>query len=743
MDVLRVALDVPLLTLFDYLAPPGVDAAPGDRVVVPFGSRQRIGVVVERATSSALPTEKLRPIAAVRDDAPRLGAQWLALMRFLAGYYQRPLGETIASSLPPRLRSLRPLPRVANPVLQRSASSPTELPRSPRKRALLDALRAGPLTERQLIGADRADNTEQKKQRTALRELTRAGWIEPAAASPAVPPAPTAPTASTMPGTRFVTEHRLTDAQLGALATTRAALGAYHAFLLHGITGSGKTEIYMHLIAEVLGRGDQALVLVPEISLTPQLEARFRNAFPETPIAVMHSGLEESARTAAWLAAARGEATIVLGTRLAVLAPLPRLGVVVIDEEHDTSFKQQEGLRYSGRDVAVYRARLAGCPVVLGTATPALETWFNSEAGRYRRITLSERAAPGAVLPRVVMLDLAIEPVQHGIAERLFAAIELRLARKEQSLVFINRRGYAPVLACPACGWAAGCERCTAHLVLHAADRRLRCHHCGAEALVPRACTVCGNVDLQPMGRGTQRVEETLAARFPAARIVRIDRDTARRRETLLRTLEAIQRGEADILVGTQLLAKGHDFPGLTLVGVLNADTALLSTDYRAPERLFATLSQVAGRAGRRAQLGEVMVQTRFPQHALFGALARHDYAGFAAAQLHERRQADFPPYVSEAVLRAEATTLESALAFLRRSIERVPVPENVTVYDPVPQLLTRRAGLERAKLLVQSASRARLQTFLAAWSAQLMAAATREDRGIRWHLDVDPIEFD
>ncbi len=750
MDVLRVALDVPLPTLFDYLASPGVDAAPGDRVVVPFGSRQRIGVVVERATSSALPSEKLRPIAAVCDDAPRLSAQWLALMRFLAGYYQRPLGETIAGSLPPRLRSLRPLPRVANPVLQRSASAPAELPRSPRKHALLNALRAGPLAEQTLIGADPADEAERKKQRTALRELMRAGWIEPAPTSAAVSTAPTTPTTPTGPtgptilGTRFVTEHALTDEQLAALAEIRTALGAYHAFLLHGITGSGKTEIYMHLIADVLGRGDQALVLVPEISLTPQLEARFRNAFPETPIAVMHSGLEESVRTLAWLAAAQGEATIVLGTRLAVLAPLPRLGLVVIDEEHDTSFKQQEGLRYSARDVAVYRARLAGCPVVLGTATPALETWFNSEAGgRYRRITLSARAAPGAVLPHVVMLDLATEPVQHGIAERLLGAIEARLARKEQSLVFINRRGYAPVLACPACGWAAGCERCTAHLVLHAADRRLRCHHCGGENPVPRACPVCGNVDLHPMGRGTQRVEEALTARFPGARIVRIDRDTARRRETLVRTLDAVRRGEADILVGTQLLAKGHDFPGLTLVGVLNADTALFSTDYRAPERLFATLSQVAGRAGRRERLGEVMVQTRYPRHALFGALVRHDYAGFAAAQLDERRQADFPPYVSEAVLRAEATKLESAMAFLRRSIERVSAPEAVTVYDPVPQLLTRRAGFERAKLLVQSASRTHLQTFLTAWCTQLMATPAREARGVRWHLDVDPIEFD
>ncbi|KPK08692.1 MAG: hypothetical protein AMJ64_02455 [Betaproteobacteria bacterium SG8_39] len=733
MDVLRVALDVPLPTLFDYLPAPAGDATVGDRVVVPFGRRRQIGVVVERAGESALPLEKLKPVEAVRDDAPRLDAHWLALMRFLAGYYQRPLGETVVASLPPRLRSLRPLPAASNPVYRLTPSAPAEHRRAPRQQALLDTLRGGPLAEEALLGTE---PETRERQRNALRKLLRAGWVELA-------PEP-APAAAGVPvAVRLVTEHQLNAEQAAAFAETRAALGRYSAFLLHGITGSGKTEIYLHLIAEVLGRGAQALVLVPEISLTPQLEARFRRAFPDTSLVVMHSGLEQSVRTAAWLAAARGDAAIVLGTRLAALAPMPRLGLIVIDEEHDTSFKQQEGLRYSGRDAAVYRARLADCPVVLGTATPALETWFNSEAGRYRRISLPTRAAPGAVLPRVHTLDLAAEPLEHGIAARMLAAIEARLARGEQSLVFINRRGYAPVLACPACGWAAGCTRCTAHLVLHATDRRLHCHHCGAEEPVPRACTVCGNVDLRALGRGTQRVEETLAARFPNARIVRIDRDTARRRETLVRTLDAVARGAADILVGTQLLAKGHDFPGLTLVGVLNADTALLSTDYRAAERLFATLAQVAGRAGRRERPGEVMVQTRYPQHALFDALARHDFAGFAAAQLDERREAGFPPYVSEAVLRAEAPRLESAMAFLRHALEQAQAPAEISVYDPVPQLLTRRAGFERAKLLVQSASRTRLQSFLSAWNAQLMAAPAAVARHVRWHLDVDPIEFD
>jgi primosomal protein N' (replication factor Y) len=416
------------------------------------------------------------------------------------------------------------------------------------------------------------------------------------------------------------------------------------------------------------------------------------------------------------------------------------LGLVVVDEEHDTSFKQQEGLRYSGRDAAVVRAKLAGCPVVLGTATPSLETWHNALAGRYEHITLPDRAVPGARLPELRTLDIRHQELEHGFAPALLAAVGARLARREQSLIFINRRGYAPVLACHACDWAAGCARCTARMVLHKADRRLRCHHCGAESALPRACPTCGNVDLKAMGRGTQRVEETLAARFPQARIVRVDRDSARRRADLVRTLEGVARGEADILVGTQLLAKGHDFPLLTLVGVLDADSALLSTDYRSAERLFATLAQVAGRAGRRERPGEVLVQTRYPQHPLYAALARHDYAAFAQAQLAERESAGFPPFVHEVALRAEAAKLAQALEFLEQAAKLVPAPEGVRIYDPVPHVITRRANLERAQLLVQSGSRPVLQEFLHAWSERLFATAPR---GVRWHLDVDPIEFD
>ncbi|HUN68433.1 MAG TPA: primosomal protein N' [Burkholderiales bacterium] len=662
--VLRVALDVPVAKLFDYLIDDPARAAPGDRVVVPFGARERVGVVVEVGEASVVANGRLKPVTRVLADAPRLPPDWLEQMRFLASYYQRPLGETLAGALPPRLRSVKPLPK--------------------RKDANFEA----------------------------------AGLATPA----------------------LVTQHAPNPAQAQAVARIGASLGSFRPFLLHGITGSGKTEVYLRLIAEVLARGKQALALVPEIGLTPQLEARFRQAFPEARIAVLHSALKDGARTHAWLDAARGDAHIVLGTRLAVLTPLPRLGLVVVDEEHDSSFKQQEGLRYSGRDAAVQRAKLAGCPIVLGSATPSLETWFNCRAGRYELLELPERAVPGARLPVVRTVDLRTETVEHGLAKPVLEGIGTRMARGEQSLVFINRRGYAPVLACEACGWAAGCGRCSAHLVLHSADRRLRCHHCGAEQAIPRDCPTCGNVDLRPLGRGTQRVEETLAGLFPQARMVRIDRDSARRRGDLARTLEGVGRGEGDILVGTQLLAKGHDFPNLTLVCVLNADSALLSTDYRSAERLFATLAQVGGRSGRREQPGEVLVQTRYPAHPMFQALIRHDYAGFAEAQLAEREDAGFPPFVHEAALRAEARKLETAIAFLKAAARLVPVPEGVQIYDPVPHVVTRRAGMERAQLLLQSASRPALQEFLREWSAALPASSAS---GVRWHLDVDPIEFD
>ena len=561
----------------------------------------------------------------------------------------------------------------------------------------------------------------------ALPPLLRQGKLPRKKEESAVPPGPT----FSLP--------LLLEEQAAAVAAITGAHG-FAPFLLHGITGSGKTEVYLRAIASVLDRGGQAMMLVPEIALTPQLEGRVAARFPQARIAIAHSGVADAGRTRGFLDAHAGRADIVLGTRLAVFMPLPRLQLIVIDEEHDASFKQQEGLRYSARDVAVFRAKQRGVPIVLGSATPSLETFHHATSGRYRLLELTRRAVAEAP-PTVRVVDTRREKLQDGMSAALLAAIGERLARGEQSLIFLNRRGYAPVLACPACGWISGCRRCAANMVVHLADRRLRCHHCGLEAGIPRACPGCGNVDIHPFGRGTQRLEATLAERFPEARILRIDRDSASTPAKWAALLDAIHAGEADILVGTQMLAKGHDFPKLTLVGAVGADAALFAADFRAPERLFAQLMQVGGRSGRAALAGEVLIQTEYPAHPLYQALIRHDYAAFAVAQLAEREQAGFPPYVFQALLRAEAGLLDAALAFLGAARDAAAdLGDGVFIYDPVPMRLFRKMTLERGQLLVESSSRPALQAFLAAWSARLYRL--KAPRDLRWHLDVDPLEF-
>jgi len=538
----------------------------------------------------------------------------------------------------------------------------------------------------------------------------------------------------------------LTAEQQAALAAISANSPGFHAYLLHGVTGSGKTEVYLRLVAQALAAGRQVLLLVPEINLTPQLEARVGARFPDAGLVSLHSELSEAARTRNWRAALEGRARIVLGTRLAIFTPLPQLGLIVVDEEHDASFKQQDGMRYSARDVAVFRAQERDVAIVLGSATPSLESWANATdprtPARYSLLTLRARAVTNARLPVVQRIDTRREKLQDGLSGVLLQAIEKRLACGEQSLVFLNRRGYAPVLACPCCGWISHCHRCAANLVVHLADGRLRCHHCGFEARLPRACPTCGNQDIQPFGRGTQRLEAVLAERFPAARILRVDRDSAKSRKQWEALVEKIYAGEADILVGTQMLAKGHDFPKLTLVGALGADAALFAADWRAPERLFAQLMQVAGRAGRADRPGEVLIQTQFPDHPLYAALVRHDYAAFANEQLREREQAGFPPYSAQAMLRAEAPLLADSLAFLAtaRASPLLAAHPAVTLYDPVPMRMARRANYERAQLLAESPSRRALQAFLPGWRDAIDAIGA--PARLRWHLEVDPLEF-
>jgi primosomal protein N' (replication factor Y) len=543
---------------------------------------------------------------------------------------------------------------------------------------------------------------------------------------------------------------RLTDEQRDAVEAINASQ-VFAPFLLHGVTGSGKTEVYLRTLTHLLSeRPDaQALVLVPEINLTPQFEAAFRTRFAALPadaIVTMHSGLAEGERARNWLAAHTARARIVLGTRLAILASLPKLAMIVVDEEHDPAYKQQEGLRYSARDLAIYRAKQLGIPVVLGSATPSLESWWQAEQGRYTRLALTRRAVADAALPAVRLVDLEEERRRgrasiEGLSGPLVAALKTRLERGEQSLVFLNRRGYAPILSCDACGWVAGCPRCSAYVVLHKPERALRCHHCGWEARIPKACPDCGNVDIAPMGRGTQRVEETLASAVPGARVLRIDADSTRRKGSAQALFSDVHAGEVDILVGTQMIAKGHDFQRVTLVGVLNADTALFSHDFRASERLFAQLMQVSGRAGRAGLPGEVLIQTRYARHALYHALARQDYVGFANSTLGERRDAHLPPFVYQALLRAEGRTLEAALEFLQQAAAAfAPLPgaDRVTVYDAVPLTIVKVYHVHRAQLLLESASRSALQTALRAWQPALRAL-----RGVlRWSVEVDPLDI-
>jgi len=509
--------------------------------------------------------------------------------------------------------------------------------------------------------------------------------------------------------------------------------------LLHGITGSGKTEVYLQAIAATLAAGRQALVLVPEINLTPQLEGRFRSRFPGLEIAALHSGIADGERAAAWVRAARGEARIVLGTRLAVFTPMPQLGLIVVDEEHDASYKQQEGLRYSARDVAVMLAKRMDVPVVLGSATPSLESWHNAAVGRYQMLPLRRRAAAGAEPPSWRLIQTRRQPMTEGLHPATLGAISERLARREQTLLFINRRGYAPVMHCGECGWLAACTRCSARLTVHLREGRLRCHHCGDEQRIPQACPGCGNTDIKPLGHGTQRLEDVLAARFPHARVLRIDRDSTRRKGSFEAALKAIHDGRVDILVGTQMLAKGHDFPKLTLVAILGADSGLYSSDFRAAERLYAQLAQVAGRAGRAEHPGEVLIQTDFHDHPLYQTLTHDNYAAFAATELAERQRAGFPPFLHQAVLRAEAHLLEEAIQFLTEAARLVPEDPAVTVWDPVAASMARLAGRERAQLLVQSPFRPRLQATLSEWMLRLRSQKAGR---VRWSLDVDPLEL-
>ncbi|MDP2031103.1 MAG: primosomal protein N' [Thiobacillus sp.] len=716
-SILQVALDTPLQRLFDYRLPDCLGMVPpGSLVEVPFGRTRQIGVALNQSSHSPIPTDKLREVIRVFDDRPALSPDILRLAQFCADYYHYSLGAILLATLPPRLRNAAPFV-AATPWLVLTEAGRTAAPaaRAKAQHALLDALRMAPQA-REAVRANK-----QSRHATAL---VTAGWAEWSQLPPA---GSTAPTAAAPPATAE---------QQAALERLMPALKQFGVHLIHGVTGSGKTELYLRLIDAMLEQGRQALVLIPEISLTPQLEQHFRRRFPGRRIATLHSGLSESARTENWLAAP--DADLLLGTRLSAFAPLPRLGLIVVDEEHDLSFKQQDGLRYSARDVAIARAQQCGIPVLLGSATPSLESYTQALNGRYQLIEMKQRAVSQAQLPGIELVDLKHIPLDNGLTRPALQALGETLARGEQSLVFLNRRGYAPALYCPSCAWVSPCPSCSARLVLHQSARRLKCHHCGFESRIPAECPSCGNPDLKALGQGTQRLEETLSALLPAARIRRIDRDSMRPR-AWVELGEAVHGGAIDILVGTQMLAKGHDFPNMTLALILDTDGALYSPDFRATERLFAQLMQVAGRAGRADKPGRVLIQTAFPDHPLFRYLQRHDYPGYARMLLAERKQLDLPPLTRQVLLRAEAPSMSAALAFLQQAARIAPEHPQINVFTAVPAPMARVANLERAQLLIQSASRQALQAFVRNWQPQL---DTIKPRVARWSLDIDPLVF-
>jgi primosomal protein N' (replication factor Y) len=730
-QIFRVAFDTPLRRLFDYLPPATATPAPsiGVRVRVSFGRQRRIGLIMAEADASEVPAARLKPILEVLDSAPVIDAGLQELLRWGADYYHHPLGEVLASALPRALRLGTPATsREERWLLTETgaqAAAAGEPRRAPRQRALLELL-----LERRAASAAELDQ-HLPTWRDAARALAARGWIASAEVEPerAPPPAAIVRTA----GPPLTTEQ---DAAVSAIA---ASLGRFGAFLLHGITGSGKTEVYLRLIEQVLLTGRRALLLVPEIGLTPQLLERFRARFA-VPLAVLHSGLTDHERLTAWRDAFSGEARIVLGTRSAVFAPVPELGLIVVDEEHDASFKQHEGgFRYSARDLAVMRARHGAVPIVLGSATPALETLHNALAGRYTRLRLERRAAQ-ARPPTLKLIDLRSNAMHAGLSTPAVLAIERHLAESGQVLVFLNRRGYAPTLLCTACGWIAPCGECDARLTVHLSAARLRCHHCGSDLPLPPRCPQCGFA-VRAVGQGTERVEESLGTLFPAAPIARLDRDVVRRRGDAEGVMRRMSSGEARILVGTQMVTKGHDFPNVTLVVVLNADQGLFSTDFRAPERLAQTIVQVAGRAGRGSRAGEVLIQTEFPDHPLLTHLLAEGYEGFARAALEERAQAAWPPFSRLAALRDSARTRDAALDFLAQARRLAhPPPAGVRLLGPVPAAMAKRAGRYHAQLLIESRERRPLHAFLDEWLPQV--EQLRSARAVRWSLDVDPLEL-
>jgi len=733
--ILRLALPSPLRRLFDYLPPKGAveeQLRPGVRLRVPFGRREVIGVLIEVAQETEVPPDKLRKALQLLDERPPLPSALFELCQWSAQYYQHSLGDTLSWALPALLRQGEPAERrlqrfwIAQPDAR---PEDPRLARAPRQREALKTLRQHPHgVLHELLGQlglvkDSLDLLQAKglvKVETRYHQPHRhqGAWLAQA-------------------------ELPLNGEQRLAYEAVRAGSG-FHCYLLEGVTGSGKTEVYLQLIRATLEAGRQALLLIPEINLGPQTLGRFEQRF-NARIALLHSALTDRERMDIWLAARDGELDIVVGTRSALFTPLKHPGLIIVDEEHDTSYKQQEGLRYHARDLAVVRARFENLPVVLGSATPSLESLHNAEQGRYAHLRLSLRAG-GAQPPRFERLDVRSRPLDSGLSQPLLKAMGATLERGQQVLVFLNRRGFAPTLLCHDCGWLAQCPRCDARMTYHRGSGELRCHHCDQRQTPPRHCPSCGKLDLRPVGAGTERAEERLQLLFPDVPVLRIDRDTTARKDALGKLLRTIHSGAPCILVGTQMLAKGHHFPKVTLVAVLDADSGLFSADFRASERMAQQIVQVAGRAGRAEEPGQVLIQTHLADHPLMVQLAEEGYPAFARQALQERRAAGLPPFAYLALLRADAHRQDQVENFLEAAYHvaeglavNLALPQ-VELLGPVPAPMERRAGRHRAQLLLQSSSRAPLHRLLGIWVVQLESLP--EARQVRWSLDVDPIDL-
>ena len=723
--ILQVAIDVPINQLFDYLPNEQIFSI-GQYVTIPFGRRKMIGVIYGISLSSNIHPSKLKSVINV-DPEIIFDAPMFKLLTFVSEYYHYPIGQTVMSVVPSRLKKnlnqLRQFELIYQATAKLTKAFINQLPaRQLRIRKVAEEILNGDL--RQNDAMKLVSNWSE-----CINQLEAYGCVKSKRYEPKL-------------DVLKVEIPILNDEQKSVIdAITKK--GGYQASLIFGITGSGKTEVYMRLIENILKESQsQALILVPEINLTPQLENRFRTRFPNQKLVSLHSHLTDTERLDNWRKAKSGEASIIIGTRLAIFTPMPFIKLIIIDEEHDMSFKQQDGLRYHARDVAMVRAKNINIPIVLGTATPSLESWHNATRidNKYNFLKLNYRAVKNASLPEIKTV-LVNDKTKNGISRALVDAIKDRLERKEQSLIFINRRGFAPTLFCSSCSWTAECKRCSSKLVVHRKTNRLKCHHCGYDQNIINQCPVCDSFNLHPLGSGTQKVEETLNKLFPEASILRVDRDTTRSKKSLTLLHDRMNNREIDIIVGTQMLAKGHDFPFLTLVGVLDADNALYSPDYRAPEKLFSQLMQVSGRAGRSNIKGQVLIQTAFPNNPVFEGIKKHDYEIFAQTLLQEREQMGLPPFSFTAILRAESKQLKNAEQFVNDAAKYAESLSNkVVIYDPVRPSIERLKGYERFQLFIQANARKDLQNLLRPWNAYLRQSPLANR--VKWSIDVDPIEF-